>query len=713
MTASAISSRAKILVVDHDQQTRLATALALAEAGFDVDHADSGLALLDHLEPAPPALILLDGSLPDQSAYEVCEELRRRAAGEHVPVLMMTDGDDPQAIERAFAAGATDFIARPINGPMLGHRVRYLLRAAATSDALRSSQRRLANAQNITQIGDWEWDLEHGRLDASEQLCEIFGGDSSVWDNSFDSVIGCVYEEDRLTLEQALESAIAGGAPFALDHRIVLPNGDVRTVHHQGKAATFDSDGRVLRLAGIVQDITDRKQTENRIRQLAYFDTLTGLPNRLHFSDLLRNALVNAQRREIQVGIMFIDMDNFKRINDTLGHAQGDEFLKAVAKRLAECVRVTDSIPRKDPEFVPDSVSRLGGDEFTILLPGLKQTLHCSVVARRILEGFKQPIMIAGQEIFASASIGIAMYPNDGAEVDALLMNADAAMYRAKDMGRNNFQFYDGLMNADARQRLKLESDLRRALERDELFLEYQPKVNIKSGYICGAEALLRWQHPERGLVPPLEFIAIAEETGLITALGARVLSAACDQFMRWRAELGATAPGSVSVNLSRAQLCQGDLVEMVQHELLRSGMQPQWLRLEVTESLAMQDSGALGVLHRLKGLGVSLALDDFGTGYSSLACLHEIPVDVVKIDRSFVSQLAQRNHRRVLIQATVLVARALGIQTVAEGVDTPEQARLLDELGCSMAQGFLFGRPMSPEVFARWECPRLEAAAA
>jgi EAL domain-containing protein (putative c-di-GMP-specific phosphodiesterase class I) len=286
-------------------------------------------------------------------------------------------------------------------------------------------------------------------------------------------------------------------------------------------------------------------------------------------------------------------------------------------------------------------------------------------------------------------------------------------MYEAKRAGRGRYVLFDSTMHERVARTLDIENDLRRALQSDEFFVVYQPIVHLETGHLCGVEALARWRHPQRGLVPPLEFIPIAEETGLISALGARVLSEACDQFMHWRATLGAAAPQTVAVNLSRAQLCQSDLTERVHHELLRSGMQPQWLRLEVTESLAMQDEGALAVLHQLKGLGVSLALDDFGTGYSSLACLHEIPIDVLKIDRSFVSQLAQSNHRRVLIQATVLVARALGIQTVAEGVETAEQARLLDELGCSMGQGYLYGRPMLAGEFEQWQRPRLAFAAA
>jgi EAL domain-containing protein (putative c-di-GMP-specific phosphodiesterase class I) len=334
-------------------------------------------------------------------------------------------------------------------------------------------------------------------------------------------------------------------------------------------------------------------------------------------------------------------------------------------------------------------------------------------VVRRLLLVLSQPFQVGAHEVHSSASIGVVASDTHRGDADALLRDADTAMYEAKRAGRGRYVLFDATMHERVARTLDMENDLRRALQTDEFFVVYQPIVDRPSGRLRGVEALARWRHPQRGLVPPLVFITIAEETGLIGALGARVLSESCDQFMRWRATLGAAAPASVSVNLSRAQLCQSDLTEMVQHELLRSGMQPQWLRLEVTESLAMQDAGALAVLHRLKGLGVSLALDDFGTGYSSLACLHDIPVDVLKIDRSFVSQLAQSNHRRVLIQATVLVARALGIQTVAEGVETPEQARLLDELGCSMAQGYLFGRPMLPDDLAHWQCPRLEPVAA
>jgi len=474
----------------------------------------------------------------------------------------------------------------------------------------------------------------------------------------------------------------------------------------------LDSHGKVLEHVAIRTDITQRKQLEEQLRSAALTDGLTQLPNRVSMLEKLHGAVLRARRlRDYHFAVLFMDFDRFKLVNDSLGHDVGDELLRQIAQRLRLALREGDTLSRAGEST--HTAARIGGDEFVILLDGIRGVEDAELVARRLLLVLSQPYQIGAHEVHSSASIGIVASDTNRGDADALLRDADTAMYEAKRAGRGRYVLFDTTMHERVARTLDMENDLRRALQSDEFFVVYQPIVDLETGRLRGVEALSRWRHPERGLVPPVEFIPIAEDTGLISALGARVLSEACDQFMRWRATLGAAAPESVAVNLSRAQLCQSDLTEMVHHELLRSGMQPQWLRLEVTESLAMQDSGALAVLHQLKGLGVSLALDDFGTGYSSLACLHEIPVDVLKIDRSFVSQLAQSNHRRVLIQATVLVARALGIRTVAEGVETQEQARLLDELGCSMAQGYLYGRPMTVREFEQWQCPRLAFAAA
>ncbi|MEO8123559.1 MAG: EAL domain-containing protein [Burkholderiales bacterium] len=470
-----------------------------------------------------------------------------------------------------------------------------------------------------------------------------------------------------------------------------------------------DAQSRVIEHVAIRTDITQRKQLEEQLRSAALTDGLTQLPNRVSVLSKLHDAVLRARRlRDYRFAVLFMDFDRFKLVNDSLGHDVGDELLRQIALRLRLALREGDAVARG--EDCAHTAARIGGDEFVILLDAIHSVEDAELVARRLLFVLSQPYQIGEHEVHSSVSIGIVASDTNRGDADALLRDADTAMYEAKRAGRGRYVLFDATMHERVARSVELENDLRRALHNDEFFVVYQPIVDLASGALRGVEALARWRHPERGIVPPLEFIPVAEETGLISALGARVLREACDQFMVWRETLGDAAPQSVAVNLSRAQLCEGDLVERVQHDLLRTGMPPHCLRLEVTESLAMQDAGALGVLHQLKALGVSLALDDFGTGYSSLACLHEIPVDIVKIDRSFVSQLAQNDHRRVLIQATVLVARALGIRTVAEGVETAEQAQLLEDLGCSMAQGFLFGRPMAAPEFAEWQCPLLEA---
>ena len=476
----------------------------------------------------------------------------------------------------------------------------------------------------------------------------------------------------------------------------------------------LDANQRIIEHVAIRTEITQRKQLEEQLRSAALTDGLTQLPNRVSILEQLHSAVLRARRlADYRFAVLFMDFDRFKQVNDSLGHDVGDELLRQIALRLRAALREGDALSRVE-ETGGHTAARIGGDEFVILLDGIRGVEDAELVARRMLLVLSQPYQIGDHEVHSSVSIGVVVSDTNRGDADALLRDADTAMYEAKRAGRGRYVLFDATMHERVARTLGVENDLRRALQTsDEFFVAYQPVVDLASGRLRGVEALARWRHPERGLVPPLEFIPIAEETGLIAALGLRVLSSACDQFMQWRATLGDAAPASVAVNLSRAQLNQGDLCETVQHELLRSGMQPQWLRLEVTETLAMQDSGALAMLRRLKGLGVSLALDDFGTGYSSLASLNEFPVDTVKIDRKFVTQLAHSEYDRAVIQATVLVARALKVETVAEGVETPEQARLLGELGCSLVQGFLFGRPMAADEIARWKPIKLLPVAA
>ena len=437
----------------------------------------------------------------------------------------------------------------------------------------------------------------------------------------------------------------------------------------------------------IIQDITERKRTEERLSYLAYYDSLTSLPNRQLLNERLSWAMAEADTRDRLVAVMFLDLDRFKTINDTLGHDVGDALLKSVAERLKACMRPGDTI------------SRLGGDEFTIVLANVAHVDDVARVAQKILDQFIPPFRIAGRDLFASPSIGITLYPFDDNNTENLLKNADTAMYHAKSLGRNNFQFYTAELNARAARQLELETGMRRALEREEFVLHYQPLVNMQSGLIVGMEALLRWQHPEYGLIPPMEFIPLAEETGLIVPIGEWVLRTACAQIKVWHAT-GFPAL-HVAVNLSSKQLQQKNFAEVVKQALRETGLEPRYLDLELTESLLMQDmESAVAILKELKDLGVLISLDDFGTGYSSLSYLKRFPIDFLKIDRSFVKDITHDHYGAGIVRAIIVMAHTLGIKVIAEGVETSEQLGYLRDQGCDITQGYFCSKPLAVETF-------------
>mgnify|MGYP001616887546 FL=1 len=438
----------------------------------------------------------------------------------------------------------------------------------------------------------------------------------------------------------------------------------------------------------LVAQIHERKLAEERFAHLAHHDSLTGLPNRVLFHDHLQLAMTDANRRQQSVVVMFLDVDRFKTINDTLGHDSGDELLKQIAQRLTACLRAGDT------------VSRLAGDEFALVLPGVENIEYSRHLAQRIIGSFTESFQIRDQQIFITASIGITLYPADASTVEDLLKNADTVMYRAKDSGRNNFQFYSADMHAQAVKRLTLENQLRGAIERAELVLHYQPLVNLKNGEIDGMEALLRWNHPELGLVPPLDFIPLAEESGLIIPIGRWVLQTACAQARAWQ-DAG-LPPLRVSMNLSARQF-QKNLVDTVETVLRETGLEPQRLELELTESVVMQNPEmAVTTLDVLDRLGVRLSIDDFGTGYSSLSYLRRFPINTLKIDRSFVSDIPGDGDDMKIITAIITLAHSLGIRVVAEGVETAEQLSLLRELRCDAMQGYIFSKPLPANEFAQ-----------
>jgi diguanylate cyclase (GGDEF)-like protein len=457
---------------------------------------------------------------------------------------------------------------------------------------------------------------------------------------------------------------------------------------------------RVRYLLRASRAMEDLQRSEDHVRRLAYYDHLTDLPNRRLFTEELEAALDRARERASHAAVMFLDLDNFKRINDALGHAVGDQLVRAVGARLANCVRGEDTVGRLGDGARHAGIARLGGDEFTLLLTDLERPEDAGPVAQRVLDAMSRPFQIGAHEIFTAVSIGISVFPENGTDMDTLLMNADTAMYRAKKLGRNNAQYYDRTMSAGARERLSLESSLRRALEREEFVLHYQPKVDVATGRIVGAEALIRWLRPEVGLVPPSEFISVAEETGLIVPMGEWVISAVCRQARGWAD--AALPPVSIAANLSPLQLGNAALPVLVERTLRENRLDPQFLQLEVTESVLMQDlEASLKVLRQLHGIGIGLSVDDFGTGYSSLSYLKQLPLKALKIDRSFVRDVPADPDDVAITRAIIAMAHNLKLEVIAEGVETAPQLEFLLEHHCDQYQGYFFSPPVPADRFA------------
>jgi len=568
----------RLLIVDDDPLTRTLIGGTLKTMGFDIAEAGDGLECLALFGSEPVDAVLLDVMMPGMDGFTACAELRKLPQGRHTPIIIMTGLDDLESITHAFEAGATDFITKPINFPLLGHRVRYALKASDTT-------RRFADS-------------------------------------------------------------------------------------------------------------------ERRLHRLAYFDSLTELPNREFFKEHLHYMVSLAAAKGSPLAVLFLDLDGFKRINDTLGHPLGDKVLRAAAERLRQSLRAGTAVGWSDRFREGDALARLGGDEFTVLLSRIERAEDASLAAERIRTALGQALKIGGQELYTTTSIGIAVFPEDGGNADELLRNADLAMYYAKRDGGNTHRRFSGQMAAAVLKRMTLENLLRKAIERGELRLHYQPQFNIGNGTVAGAETLLRWTNPELGMVSPAEFIPLAEDTGLIAPIGEWVLRNACAQARAWR-DQGLTLP-RVAVNVSAVQFLHKGFPDLVTRILEETGLEPRTLELELTESALMRDADSAALaLRTLKDIGVQLAIDDFGTGYSSLSRLKQFPIDRLKIDRSFVRDIETDADDAAIAVAIIAMASSMRLEVVAEGVETPGQLEFLRNRGCHEVQGFLLSRPLPAEQIA------------
>ncbi len=685
--SEADADRPLVLIVDDEDLTRLFARQTLEAAGFRVEEATDGDLGLAAIQQLAPDLVMLDVLMPIRDGFEVCAALRSLPERSETPVLMMTGLEDADAIDRAYAVGATDFITKPIRWHLLPHRVRYILRTTKAVAALATSQSKLVEAQRLAGLTAWEWDIGRGSLTWSNETLHDFGLEGDI--GSIEAFWQLVHADDRELIRHAFVAALKGQKQFKQDFRVVLPNGAVKYFHGQSQTQ-YGPDGRATHMAGTAQDITERKRMEDEVRKLALYDPLTGLPNRILFREELDRALHRAQRTGTMIGVMFLDLDKFKRINDSLGHDKGDYLLREVASRLRHVARGEDV------------VARFGGDEFTLIVAPLKNADEASRVAQRIGMAFAEPVQLEGQELFASISIGISIYPTDASDALGLIKNADTAMYAAKSMGRNGYQFYDRSMNESTLAKLEFDAAMRHGLSRGEFVLHYQPRIDTRSGAVVGCEALIRWNHPTQGLLLPGKFIGIAEDSGFIIPMGKWVIDQACWRQRAWR-DLGMPRI-PIAINLSALHVVRPEIVAEIHEALSRHGIEGRDIELEVTETVFVQDTAnSAAILGDLSAMGIKIVIDDFGVGFSSLNYLQRMPVSTLKIDRSFVNQAPNSHRNGAIVKAIVSMAKSLGLGVIAEGVETPEERDFLIGIGCDEMQGYWFGRPVPENEFAQF----------
>ena len=616
-----------VLIADDDPTLRLLASSTLGSASFRVVLAADGEQALELFDRERPDLVLLDVDMPGISGFHVCRSMRERADASDVPIVMMTGRDDVAAINAAYDSGATDFLAKPVQWALLPHRARYVLRGARASEQLREAQAK--NDAILDAIPDmiFTLDADGQYIDCRAGIHDItvLPSEQPVGRNVSELLPPDLAERFRLGIRSALEEGMTQTLLYSLERA-------ERDHHYEARIVPSGKN----QVVAVVRDVTLQRKSEEDIRRLAYFDSLTGLPNRRFIIEHLERELHHAAQIGGQVALLFVDLDGFKRINDSMGHNAGDELLQAVARRLRGQLRATDVVSRMGAEVPRLDVGRLGGDEFTIVVADVESEAEASSIAHRINDVLREPMIIAGRTMVVTASLGMAMFPRDGGDAMTLLRHADTAMYHAKESGRNNWQIYHRGMTAQALQRLDLEQCIRQALAENEFQVHYQPQVLATDGTILGLEALLRWNHPERGPIAPATFVPIAEDSSLIVPVGAWVMNEVCSQLQRWR-ESG-LPPVRAAVNVSRRQLDQHEFVDSVLAAIRDAGIAGDMIELELTESMLMSsDSTTIAKLTRLRDAGVTFAIDDFGTGYSSMSYLKRFPIGCLTVDRSFV----------------------------------------------------------------------------
>jgi diguanylate cyclase (GGDEF)-like protein len=724
---TASTERASILIVD-DQAAKLSALEAmLADRGHDIVALQSGAEALDRLAHQEFAAIVLGPDTHDRDGFELARRIRSTPAAASTPIVfILADAEAIQAIEHD-SLGPIDVVLTPVAPDILRTKVQLfvklhrlsreanrmqiqyaLTRVLAASSSVDEAMPKLFETM-CTKLGwefgaRWVWDARGGLLKRRESWCIDVPGirefDNAYAGHALDPASGegllrrafrtakqvwiPDVSKDLHFVRRDLAAKAGFHAAFALP---LVARGEVLGILEFFHREVREPDAAVIAIgesiAGEIAQYIVRSEAEEAVKFMAMHDGLTGLPNRLMFNERLARAIAHARRHGRTLAVLFVDLDRFKLINDTLGHEAGDCLLKDAAQRLTDNLRAEDS------------VARLGGDEFVVLLEEVSDPLYVGAVSRKLIGALAAPFTIGGREYCITASIGVSAFPDDGADPAALLKNADAAMYRAKQQGKNCFEFYSAQITAGSRERLSLEAGLRRALDRgEELTVHFQPQIEVCTGRIVGMEALVRWQHPQLGLLAPARFIRLAEETGLIVPLGERMLEMACRSHCEWQRMR--FAPERIAVNLSPRQFLHAGLLNDTLRVISDTACSPNYIELEITESMVMHDpSGAVDLINELKELGVRIAMDDFGTGYSSLAYLRRFPIDSLKVDRSFIADVPNDAGNVAITQAIIAMARTLHLTVIAEGVETAAQFNFLRSRGCDEVQGYYFSPPV------------------
>lgn len=675
-----------ILIADDSKFMRVTLRKFLEDDGYEVIEAENGMEVISLFTEQKPDIILMDFVMPEIDGATACAKLQQLQNGVDTPVIMITSLEDESSVNLAFEAGATDYISKPINWPVLRKRLSRLIHARQTKKNLDQSEAFASSIIDHAIEGILTIDINGIIKYVNPAVKRIFGYSSEeILEKNINLLIPELYYNGPNSNEE-------------------LPNSNRETMGIRKNNSRLPIEFTVSKffvgeqcfLTIMLRDITERKQYEEMIRYQAFYDSLTGLPNRLLLKERISHEIAYAKHTDKKLAVMYLDLDRFKLVNDTLGHDIGDKLLKEIAIRLEKCVQASDT------------VARIGGDEFVILLSRITNEQRAVETANKILQTIREPLIIDGHELYLSISIGVTIYPDDGEDEKALMTNADVAMYRAKQKGKNNLQLYTPALNEKARERLETENSLRRAIEYKEFVLYYQPKVDALDEKVIGMEALIRWQHPNWGLVPPQKFIPLAEETGLIVPIGEWVLRTACAH--NKALQNAGFPPLVVAVNISALQFELQDLTKIISDILQETGLEPQYLELEITESIAMRNvEHTVKIINELKVMGIKFSIDDFGTGYSSLSQLSNFSVNKLKIDKSFVSKINGEEDNSIIASTVLALGKSLKIGTVAEGVETQDQVNFFKENLCNEMQGYFFGRPMPSEDFFKFYNKKLK----